>query len=117
MSLQTCTSKKSKAFTIYSIKKSFFKLCIIGIDPELGPLAISIKREKFTHELRSSCYGQTVIVPPPSVTESSSSKKHSSSSTAHSDYLYRFTMRTSDLITLRGSILEKHFAHKVNAKE
>ena len=28
----------------------------------------------------------------------------------HHDYMYRFILRTSDLITLRGSILEEHIA-------
>lgn len=73
-----------------------------GIDPDIGPLAISIKREKFTHEMRSPC-GMTLIAPSTTGANDASKKP---------DFLYRFIMRTSDLITLRGSILEEHIWSK-----
>ena len=54
-------------------------------------MAISIKREKFLPDHRTNSV-------------SNDSKKQ--------EYLYRFILRTSDLITLRGSILEEHIIAK-----
>lgn len=72
----------------------------LGLDREIGPIAISIRRDKL------------IVEPPP---RSNSSNTHNGSGSNNEriyDYAYRFIMRTSDLNTLRGTILEDHVVTK-----
>lgn len=62
-----------------------------GHDREIGPVAISIKRDKNIYLLNES---------------------NNNSSQHRSDYVYRFIMRTSELYTLRGTISEDHIPTK-----
>lgn len=55
-----------------------------GVDDNLGPVAISIKREKISDEVLSAPKSKPVL----------------------SSYLYRILIRTSELAVLRGSVLE-----------
>ncbi|XP_078675422.1 signal-induced proliferation-associated 1-like protein 2 isoform X3 [Branchiostoma floridae x Branchiostoma belcheri] len=61
----------------------------LGVDENLGPIAISIRREKL-----------------PDHSGTSSSANKDGGSPVPAQYMYRLIIRTSDLVTLRGSILE-----------
>lgn len=71
----------------------------LGIDSTIGPCAISIKREKLLVD---------------------HNRNHSSSTDSHHDnlpeksyeYAYRFIFRSTDLNTLRGTMLEEHIQTK-----
>ncbi|XP_066281266.1 signal-induced proliferation-associated 1-like protein 2 isoform X4 [Branchiostoma lanceolatum] len=58
----------------------------LGVDENLGPIAISVRREKLP--------------------DHSGSSNKDGGSPVPAQYMYRLIIRTSDLVTLRGSILE-----------
>ena len=74
-----------------------------GMDDSLGPLAISFRRQKIVNE-----DGHTTSSSSTSSSSGTGSGSGSGSSTPQRDqYFYRLIVRTSELATLRGTVLEE----------
>ena len=70
-----------------------------GMDETLGPLAISIRREKVGADSETNTNSGT--------SSSSSSSSHNHHNNSKDQYIYRIIVRTSELATLRGTVLEE----------
>ena len=74
-----------------------------GMDEQLGPVAISIKREKIGTATNGTGFvGSGTALAEASSTSSTNGKDQIQSST----YQFRMIVRTSELLTLRGSVIE-----------
>jgi hypothetical protein len=72
----------------------------LGIDPQIGPVVISIRRDKIP-----------VDFIPPVRSNSDNSSKNNHNDRAY-EYAYRIIVRTADLSALRGTILENQILTK-----
>jgi hypothetical protein len=75
----------------------------VGIDADLGPVVMSVRRDK-------------LLVDSLPMPRANSNSMHTTSNSSNQEksyeFVYRFIMRTSDLTTLRGTILEEHILSK-----